>query len=975
MHLITGSCVLVLWMYTLTLVKSQDCTREQFLNDKLFDPNFDTTDLEATYPSGTQVRVGCNVGHSGFFRLLCVKGKWTSRDSPCQPRSCGHPGEAPFADFHLEKGDDFVFGSQVLYTCNKGYQMVSRTKYRRCMSEGWDGVVPVCEAQQCPVIHVEQNVQVIGDPEEATYGNVVQFSCKSRTEILSGSQEMYCDENGEWRGQIPTCKEITCAVPEIENGFVPGDIPEYKEEEVLHFRCDARYKPTVGRPSKCIKHGIRAEWSPTPACEPIRCRLTLPPQKGTRYQSPSRNVFLPGDTVRVMCGDKYWISHPWGTSVVTTCKEDGEWTFHPVCQEVVCSNQRPQHVYHWSVEWRQRMTLGETATYLCGTGYKKTDGATSAKCTRDGWNPNPLCQVIHNFIDFVSGTPCKKLHIDNAQITNNEKDNYRPNEHVQYECRNDNKTVFTVTCEQDGWTGIKNCSDITYFCCCFSLLECPKAVVPHVFGVSPNIDTLFYTCNEGFKLSTKGWWAEVKCNEGRWFGFEHCIGKSSLIYYTSSCNLHQVIQKIYLKLYITFKIAYLDLAKMQLSFILLFLQLWRNVDVSLSQNACSKLPDVPHSHVSEDTKKAVYHEGNVIHFTCDTGYISGPTITYVCSPTTRGWLPARHGQGTCYLKPCELPDETPNGYYEIINGEEFVFGTTIKYFCNAGYQMVSKDATRTCLMDKWTNHVPICDPLSCELPPVDEGVTVKGLPENEGSILPDRFLTFSCDGPGKFLNGSSVLICGKDGQWDNPFPSCEDSTPAVHRMQPHLNADEKCKFPGVPDGVLLNTHVPDNQLRQGQNLRFECINPKDTLHGKAIVECLAGGEWSDPFPTCGAPLGCGTSPPLTDGDTTETLRFQHRHEERVQYRCQNYYTMEGEPYKTCINGEWIGRIRCLKPCTVDEEAMRSHNIDFRYGSQLKIYSRHNDHITFKCTERRIPVGTSGMRFQCVDGEMHLPTCQ
>lgn len=63
--------------------------------------------------------------------------------------------------------------------------------------------------------------------------------------------------------------------------------------------------------------------------------------------------------------------------------------------------------------------------------------------------------------------------------------------------------------------------------------------------------------------------------------------------------------------------------------------------------------------------------------------------------------------------------------------------------------------------------------LRCDPPPADGGVTVEGLPENDGPILPDRFLTFSCDGPGKYLNGSSVLICGKDGQWDNPFPSCE----------------------------------------------------------------------------------------------------------------------------------------------------------------------------------------------------------
>ena len=37
------------------------------------------------------------------------------------------------------------------------------------------------------------------------------------------------------------------------------------------------------------------------------------------------------------------------------------------------------------------------------------------------------------------------------------------------------------------------------------------------------------------------------------------------------------------------------------------------------------------------------------------------------------------------VRPCELPDDTPNGYYQLIQGAEFVFGSTIKYFCNEGY--------------------------------------------------------------------------------------------------------------------------------------------------------------------------------------------------------------------------------------------------------------------------------------------------
>lgn len=63
--------------------------------------------------------------------------------------------------------------------------------------------------------------------------------------------------------------------------------------------------------------------------------------------------------------------------------------------------------------------------------------------------------------------------------------------------------------------------------------------------------------------------------------------------------------------------------------------------------------------------------------------------------------------------------------------------------------------------------------LSCDPPPAEKWVIVRGLPDNDNPILPDSFLRFSCQGPGKFLNGSSVLICGKDGQWDNPFPICE----------------------------------------------------------------------------------------------------------------------------------------------------------------------------------------------------------
>ncbi|XP_014881828.1 complement factor H-like [Poecilia latipinna] len=145
MHMITRSCVLLLWSQLLTSVTCQDCTLEQFLNSRHFDSNFDVSGLDATYSGGKQVRVPCSVGYTGYFKLICTEGTWMPSGRKCEPKSCGHPGDAQFGDFRLVVGDDYVFGSQIVYECNPGYHMVSRSSRRRCLANGWDGTIAVCE--------------------------------------------------------------------------------------------------------------------------------------------------------------------------------------------------------------------------------------------------------------------------------------------------------------------------------------------------------------------------------------------------------------------------------------------------------------------------------------------------------------------------------------------------------------------------------------------------------------------------------------------------------------------------------------------------------------------------------------------------------------------------------------------------------------------------------------------------------------
>ncbi|XP_059197828.1 complement factor H-like isoform X2 [Centropristis striata] len=1050
MDVIARSCVLFLWLQTLTFVTSQaPCTLQQFITGEYYDSNFDTTGMADSYPGGKQVRVPCNVGYSGFFKLVCIEGKWESRGTKCHLRPCGHPGDAQFGEFHLADGKtEFVFGSKVVYTCQKGYQMISRKNYRLCTAEGWDGTVPICEAQQCPVFRVDSNVQVIGDLEEATYGNVVQFSCKSRHEILNGSPELHCNEQGEWSGKVPTCKEITCPVPEIENGNVPGTNREYRENEVLRFECNEKFQPTEGIPSKCIKTGSKAEWSPTPLCELIKCKLTK--MEATRYEPPYRNVFSPGETLTVYCARTSWISTPQETSTVTTCEANGQWSISPTCKEVTCFGRKPEHVNYWGVSSWRATKLDETISYSCQEGYKTSAVNKRAKCTRNGWTPNPPCEVI----------TCRKENIPGAVIVDTDKEIYRNKEKVIYACGEGGRGRITRTCGADGWTGSTQCE----------VKPCPlPRKDPDGFFRGPYDHTrLYYTCNDGYKLSKEGWWAETKCVDEKWTELTPCIrdtdcGKFPEIPNAEVGPTHQSVQitcnqgyqaqansftctggnwdlkglspdeickpigpcgpprEVENAVVVTsYQKEYLSGSEVTYQCRNKYIPL-EGVDKTRCTNGqwdreiectlfCDKLEDIT---INFTANKEKYMDGENIKFEC---VVDGAEGMATCNNTK--WVKSLK----CTVKPCEGSAEIPNGRFEIIEGEELVFGTKIKYFCDTGYKMTSKETTRICLLNGWSNHVPTCEPVSCDPPTADGRLIVKGLPNNDNPILPRYSIDFSCSDPGSNLIGSERLVCGEDGQWDDPFPSCEEITCEVGVMPPHVDAvglppgtntvkagykiqfecdnrrpvdgpaeieclktgewsagyptcDDKCTLKDVSNTVRMTPRVlPNNQLRKGQKLRFACTNRGDSLLGEAEVECLEHGQWSHDFPTCGDALTCGKPPYLEDGDVTTSSNTEYSHGETVEYSCQNYYTMQGGPHKTCNNGEWIGSITCLKPCTANKYIMASNNIRLKHLQSQKLYSAHNDFIEFTCTRGR-PVGRVGMRQRCVNGQMDFPTCE
>ncbi|XP_063356617.1 complement factor H-related protein 4-like [Pelmatolapia mariae] len=122
-----------------------------------------------------------------------------------------------------------------------------------------------------------------------------------------------------------------------------------------------------------------------------------------------------------------------------------------------------------------------------------------------------------------------------------------------------------------------------------------------------------------------------------------------------------------------------------------------------------------------------------------------------------------------------------------------------------------------------------------------------------------------------------------------------------------------------------------------------------------------------------AAYGCRRPPSISDGDIKTSAKYHYQHKERVEYICQQYYTMEGEPFKTCINGEWTGEIRCHQNCRVPEVPASLRITTDVTGNQI----RKGQHLTFAC-EDSSHVIKGNATIECLENGQWsnpLPTCE
>ncbi|XP_073326155.1 complement component receptor 1-like protein [Pagrus major] len=218
--------------------------------------------LKTSFGSGDRVQYVCEVGYiqaGGSRYRTCSKGKWTPLWLRCERKPCGSAGEIFNGRFEYSGVE---FGDTAKAVCDEGYNLVGKAT-RTCMTKGWDGRIPVCEAVQCGEPPQVMNADMRGPREPPyAYRTVVRYQCRAGT--FNGLSEIWCTEDGTWSSP-PTCKEMTCPPPRVPGGSWAGARNEpYQFRDTISIECDRPYRRDGPRMVTCGRDG---QWYPgLPRC-------------------------------------------------------------------------------------------------------------------------------------------------------------------------------------------------------------------------------------------------------------------------------------------------------------------------------------------------------------------------------------------------------------------------------------------------------------------------------------------------------------------------------------------------------------------------------------------------------------------------------------------------------------------------------------------------------------------------------------
>ncbi|XP_053562555.1 C4b-binding protein isoform X2 [Bombina bombina] len=330
---------------------------------------------------------------------------------------------------------------------------------------------------------------------------------------------------------------------------------------------------------------------------------------------------------------------------------------------------------------------------------------------------------------------------------------------------------------------------------------------------------------------------------------------------------------------------------------------------------------------------------------------------------------------------------------------DFFFSSRIRYFCNQGYQMISKHNYRDCKADgTWSHGVPECEVIICGPPDeIDKGhfTPVK----EEYSYLDS--VKYKCDDD-LVLDGEHSVYCTENGSWSVDAPNCiavickppDDlvngkysplknqyyfSEKVTYKCKDNLKLDgastlfctENGKWSSSPPTCRVVTCEPPRSISEGiysplkaryhyrDEVTYKC---KDNLNlvGRSTLVCEETGMWSSGPPKCKA-VTCGPPGDLNKGEYSPIKR-EYTYMDQVIYKCKDNLELEGASTVSCKeNGKWNSEppkctvVTCKPPVSMQNREYSPHKTQYTYMDQVTYKCKNNlklvGEITLFCVEK------------------------
>ncbi|XP_059898687.1 LOW QUALITY PROTEIN: CUB and sushi domain-containing protein 1 [Gadus macrocephalus] len=820
--------------------------------------------LGQDFTLGARAQYQCNPG----FRLqgpittsvVCQEsGRWSAIEAPprCMPGSCQDISHSAVdhGRWRLIYGTQNQYDAIMMLICDLGYYYRGRRVIRCQANSTWDypDPRPACKIIACGDLGTPPNGHKIGTL--TVYGATAIFSCNTGYTLV-GSRVRECMSNGLWSGSQVQCLAGHCGNPEpIVNGQINGENYNYRGSVV--YQCNPGFR-LIGVSVRICEQDHR--WSGnTPVCVPITCGHPGNPTFGLT-QGTQFNL---NDAVRFVCNTGY-VLHGTGKS---SCQANGQWSNPlPRCKIVNCTE--PGKVDNSD---RQVVTSGphrysfQTAvSYRCNPGYYLL-GTSSISCQGDGtWDRSlPKCLLV--LCDRPSVPPYAQISGDRRTV----------GAVIRFSCIGQRIVVGNTTrmCQLDGhWSGsLPHCSGD-------SAGLCGDPGVPfHGIRLGEEFrpgSLVRFSCEPGYVL--RGSQERTCLANGSWVGTQpECHVVSCGNPGTPRNSQIAVHDGLTFSRSITYACREGYYSTGMLTRHCTVNGTWTGNMPECSVINCGD-PGAPANGVRTGNDFTFSHR---VSFQCSPGFTMDVdrASSLVCTKD-RTWNATKP---QCKAIVCAPPPVIPNGQ---VVGTDFIWGASISYACNQGYQL-SLPTVLTCQgMGNWSGERPQCFPVFCG----DPGIPAQGRREDRGFTYLSS-VSFSCYAP-LVLVGSTRRYCQYDGTWSGTQPSCIDPSHTT------------CADPGIP---MFGSQNNSQGYQISSTVYFSCRKGY-LLQGSISRACLPNLTWSGFQPEC---IAHHCSQPELPGQADVSAIELPSLGYTLIYTCQpGFYLEGGSEHRTCrSDGSWTGK--------------------------------------------------------------------